>query len=266
MADDEQQQNYQENTQEEQGGQNQPNQGGEAEGGEQTQKEQQMPQLQEQIIHSPKEYAPPNPTIKDVITLIKFLPVNQMDKNIDAISSAIYDYDDLHNEFLQKVDHRTRISNDDPKGEFICCEHNRDGDSYRSPISNTYYPPQDDARYPSKSLRSLEEKLNTIFQLYVKTYYSSSGHYSVYCWDLGENIQEGFGVAILIKNSTSQSSNNEGTWDSNNSITVKFNEKGGKIYADYNLITNVTLTMAFSNQICGKVHLSGTVSHSVCNT
>ena len=96
------------------------------------------------------------------------LPIIDIDKNIDAISSVIYENDDLLNEFLQKVDNRTKVCKDDPKGEFIMCEQNRDGDSYRSPYSNRYFPQTDDAKYPCAELRALEETLNKMFKLYIK--------------------------------------------------------------------------------------------------
>ena len=31
--------------------------------------------------------------------------------------------------------------------DFLSCEYNKDGDSYRSPFSNKYYPAIDDAGY-----------------------------------------------------------------------------------------------------------------------
>ena len=105
-------------------------------GGAEEQPAQEEPQ-QEQP--QPKTYEPPNPSIKECIQLNQLMPIMDIDKNIDAISSVIYENDDLLNEFLQKVDNRTKICKDDPKGEFIMCEQNRDGDSYRSPISNKYF-------------------------------------------------------------------------------------------------------------------------------
>lgn len=210
-----------------------------------------------------KVYAPPNPTIKECIQLNQILPVSQIDSNIDAISTVIYENDDLLNEFLQKVDNRTQISNDDPKGEFIKCEQNRDGDSYRSPISNQYFPPTDDAKYPSKPLRDLEEKLNKMFHQYAKAYYSSTAHVSCYCWDLGEQVSEGFGAAVLIKNAINHEKDiNTGVWDSSNIVTVTFEEEGGKIKAKYSLITTVSLSMGFTSKICGSVSLSGSIARS----
>ena len=192
------------------------------------------------------------------------MPIIDIDKNIDAISSVIYDNDDLLNEFLQKVDNRTKVCKEDPKGEFIMCEQNRDGDSYRSPFSNKYFPPTEDAKYPSEPLRQLEETLNKMFKIYVKLYYSNTTISSVYCWELGDTLADGYGVAVLIKNSlTDQKKINTGSWDSSNLITVTFDEgAGGKKKAKYNLISTVNLAMSFNSKICGKVCLSGTIARS----
>ena len=207
-----------------------------------------------------KEYAPANPTLNECIQLNQLLPLNKIDKNIEAISTVIYENDDLLNEFLQKIDNRTKICTDDPEGEFITCEQNRDGDSYRSPFSNKYFPPTDDAKYPSPPLRKLEESFNQIFKNYAKAYYSTSSNISVYCWDLGDNPSDGFGVAVLIKHSVNGESMHNGLWDSSNVISVNFSDNGKK--AKYNLITTVNLTMAFSNKTCGNVSLSGSLTRS----
>ena len=210
-----------------------------------------------------KTYEPPNPTIKECIQLNQLMPIIDIDKNIDAISSVIYENDDLLNEFLQKVDNRTKVCKDDVKGEFIMCEQNRDGDSYRSPYSNTYFPPTDDAKYPSAPLRDLEEKLNKMFKLYIKHYYSISTLCSVYCWELGDTLADGYGVAVLIKNSlTQQKKVNSGSWDSSNLITVTFENEGSKKKAKYNLISTVNLAMSFEGKAVGKVCLSGTIARS----
>lgn len=216
------------------------------------------------IYEIPKKiYKPANPTIKECIHLSQMLPVNQIDKNIDGISSLIYSNDDLLNEFVQKVDNRTSICNDDPDGPFIKCEQNRDGDSYRSPHSNKYYPNISNGSYPSKELRKLEEKLNTIFKLYAKQYYSSTAYVSVYCWDFGEKISNGFGVGVLVKNSINHEKDiNIGVWDSSNLIKVTFSEENGKKKANYSIITTVSLNMNLVNTISGNVNLSGSITRS----
>lgn len=210
-----------------------------------------------------KIYKPANPTIKECIHLSQMLPVNQIDKNIDGISSLIYSNDDLLNEFVQKADNRTSICNDDQAGPFIKCEQNRDGDSYRSPHSNKYYPNISDGTYPSSELRKLEEKLNFIFKLYAKQYYSSTTYVSVYCWDLGNSISNGFGVAVLIKNSINHEKDiNVGVWDSSNLITVTFSEENGKKKANYSIITTVSLNMSLVSGLLGNVNLSGSITRN----
>ena len=223
-----------------------------------------QPQEQPQAQPEPKTYEPPNPTIKECIQLNQLMPIIDIDKNIDAISTVIYENDDLLNEFLQKFDNRTKVCKDDPKGEFIKCEQNRDGDSYRSPYSNKYFPPTTDAKFPSQKLRALEELLNKMFKLYIKHYYSTTTVCSVYCWELGDSLADGYGVAVLIKNSlTHQKKINTGSWDSSNLITVTFdNEASGKKKAKYNLISTVNLAMSFESKVCGKVCLSGTIARS----
>ena len=224
-----------------------------------------MAEIQNQSVpeQEQKTYEPPNPTIKECIQLNQLMPIIDIDKNIDAISSVIYENDDLLNEFLQKVDNRTKVCKDDVKGEFIMCEQNRDGDSYRSPISNKYYPPTTDAKFPCAQLRSLEELLNKMFKIYLKHYYSPTTLCSVYCWELGDSLADGYGVAVLIKNSlTHQKKINTGSWDSSNLITVTFDNEGAKKKAKYNLISTVNLAMSFESKICGKVCLSGTIARS----
>ena len=207
------------------------------------------PVPEQSVGQEQKTYEPPNPTIKECIQLNQLMPIIDIDKNIDAISSV--------------VDNRTKVCKDDVKGEFIMCEQNRDGDSYRSPYSNTYFPPTDDAKYPSAPLRDLEEKLNKMFKLYIKHYYSISTLCSVYCWELGDTLADGYGVAVLIKNSlTQQKKVNTGSWDSSNLITVTFENEGAKKKAKYNLISTVNLAMSFEGKAVGKVCLSGTIARS----
>ena len=79
------------------------------------------------------------------------------------------------------------------------CEQSRDGDNYLSPTSNKYFPPTYDAKYPCAKLRALD--LNKMFKLYIKHYYQPTTLFSVYCWELGDSLVNGYGVAILIKNS-----------------------------------------------------------------
>ena len=78
--------------------------------------------------------------------------------------------------------------------KYLLCDYNRDGDSYRSPWSNKYYPPLDDVFYPSDQLRALEVEANELFDIYRELYYDG-GTSSVYLWDL----DHGFAGCFAIK-------------------------------------------------------------------
>lgn len=202
--------------------------------------------------------------IHSCIKLIKQLPVSKIEDNINAVSNLIYEEDDLLNEFLQKVDNRAEVCRDDKLGEFLMCEYNREEDSYRSPLSNKYFPELKGPTYPSESMRNLEIKFNKMFQNYSRVYYSPAALSSVYLWELGESLEEGFAVAVLIKNNVNlEKEVNSGVWDSINVVNVSFKNDGEKLKVNYQLTTSVILSMEFNNKICGNVNLSGTMSRQV---
>jgi capping protein beta len=199
--------------------------------------------------------------IQDCIGLFRKLSISKIDDNVNAISNLIYEEDDLLNEFLQKVDCRIEVLQEE---EFLKCEHNRDGDSYRSPHNNKYYPPIEDGRYPSKPLRELEIKINKMFNQYARAYYSQNTLSSCYCWDIGEKIEDGFAVAVVIKNLVDLAKEvDTGKWESNNVVHVSFEKENEKIKVVYKLTTSIMLQMKFIHKVCGDVNLSGTVSRQV---
>ena len=102
--------------------------------------------------------------------------------------------------------------------EFLKCEYNRDGDSYRSPWSNKYFPEaSEEAVYPSSDLLQLEQKFNDVFSRYAMLYFDSALT-SVYLFD---TEYEGFGGCFLIKKACDPSQGvQEGTWDSIHVLTV----------------------------------------------
>ena len=98
---------------------------------------------------------------------------------------------------------------EDDGREFLQCEYNKDGDSYRSPWTNKYFPPveaDDDPDYqpiyPSQDLLEMEGKANDLFFRYCKLYYDSDFHSSVYFFDT--DTANGFGSCWLIKKSKFQ--------------------------------------------------------------
>jgi capping protein beta len=108
------------------------------------------------------------------LNILKRLPPTNIQKNADALATLIPDYAE---ELYQRIDKPLGkiifsypdLGTDTKNGNlFITSEFNRDGDSFRSHISNQYFPPLDDAVFPSENLRSLEEKANILFDEYKK--------------------------------------------------------------------------------------------------
>ena len=136
----------------------------------------------------------------------------------------------------------TTTDDDDAPRQFILSEHNRDGDSYRSPWSNVYYPPIDDGFHPSERLRSLELRANEVFGAYRALYYGNAGTSvaSVYLWDKSEEGTEkttgiGFAGAILIRNAI----DDDNYWNSIHVVDVT----QGKEKATYSLTSTILISV-----------------------
>lgn len=89
--------------------------------------------------------------------------------HLSNLSSLISD-DDVVDELYQRVDVPLKVAEDTntkEKCKFLLSEHNRDGDSYRSPWSDTYFPPfeEGDGFHPSERLRPLELHANEVFNV-----------------------------------------------------------------------------------------------------
>lgn len=205
-----------------------------------------------------------NQSYKNCLHLYKLLSPNNAEYNFNAISSFIYEDDENLSTFTQKVEVPTTICEDDPEGKFLCCEFNRDGDSYRSPHSNQYFPaPEEDEEETMKripeNLRNLEEKLNKIFRCYIKAYYSPNAICSVYCDTVDENMDNGFLVNVRIKNpiGCKTKSLNAGCWDSNNIIEVKYVPNDPSKTVEYRISSSAYLTLSVNNNETGKISASG---------
>jgi hypothetical protein len=72
-----------------------------------------------------------NEKLESCIHIFRSLSPKDINKNIDALSTLIYDEDETLNAFLQKIDNPSTICSDDTQGEFLKSEYNREGDSYR---------------------------------------------------------------------------------------------------------------------------------------
>lgn len=147
--------------------------------------------------------------------------------------------------------------------QFLLCDHNRDGNCYRSPWSNTYFPPLDDGFRPSEKLRKLELYANEVWDVYRELYYGKSGSVSsVYLWEKdnnedGRNATDGFAGCLLIKNTLKQEGGSIalGEWNSIHVVDVGAVKEGKCMY---NITTTVLISLEPSGG--GSSTISGTLS------
>ncbi|KAL7454015.1 hypothetical protein ACHAWC_005658, partial [Mediolabrus comicus] len=152
--------------------------------------------------------------------------------------------DDISDELYQRVDVPLKVLEDTTTTEnrkFLACDHNRDGDSYRSPWSNTYFPKLDNGFYPSERVRQIELHANEVFDIYRELYFGkSSSVSSVYLWDKEEaSAAAGFAGAFLIQNNVENGSN----WNSIHVVDVgKLDKKSGT--CQYKLTTTILISIS----------------------
>jgi capping protein beta len=165
--------------------------------------------------------------------------------------SFLYFRPELAQELLSTVDqpldtrHCTLADKD-----FLISDYNRDGDSFRSPYSNTYEPPLSNGTVPSSELRSLEVLANDAFATYRDLYFDA-GLSNVYFWDL----EIGFAAAVLIQKKQIQ-----GSW---NSIHILEILPQGTT-AVYKLTSTILLELLHSsNESLGSMVLSGNITRQV---
>lgn len=199
---------------------------------------------------------------KNCLHLYKLLSPKNSEANFNVISELVYEDDENLSIFTQKAEVPTTICSDDIKGTFLCCEFNRDGDSYRSPISNKYFPtPEDESemKHLPENLRNLEIKFNKVFQSYIRAYYSPEAICSVYLDTADENLENGFLVNVRIKNPIKDKTKDldTGCWDSNNIIEVKYIRDNPNANIEYRISTSVYLIINTNNEQNGNISASG---------
>ena len=75
------------------------------------------------------------------LDLMRRLPPQQVEKNLSDLIDLV---PDLTEDLLAAVDQPLKVVRDRTVGkDYLLCDYNRDGDSYRSPWTNTYSPPFD---------------------------------------------------------------------------------------------------------------------------
>ncbi|KAK0746223.1 F-actin-capping protein subunit beta [Schizothecium vesticola] len=181
---------------------------------------------------------------------------------------------DLTEDLLSSVDQPLTVRRCKQTGrDYLLCDYNRDGDSYRSPWSNQFDPPLDEGgslggvgsgggnegagegAVPGERVRKMEIKANEAFDVYRELYYEG-GVSSVYFW----NLDDGFaGVVLLKKASPKGGSNSEGVWDS---IHVFEASERGRT-SNYRLTSTVILNLATKGATLGELDLSGNMTRQV---
>lgn len=123
--------------------------------------------------------------LDNMLDLMRRLPPTKIEENVAALVDIAPDYAD---DLLGSVDQPLQLRTDRATGkEYLICDYNRDGDSYRcewrhtftsldwiaqirlrdrSPWSNEYDPPLEDGTVPSAKLRKLEIAANEAFDTY----------------------------------------------------------------------------------------------------
>lgn len=194
------------------------------------------------------------------LDLLRRLPPADVADHVERLTEALPDHAD---DICASVDQPLRTAVDDSKEgagrEFLCCDYNRDGKSWRSWMSNAYYPALEDAPdavYPSAQLRELELRANEAFDTYRQLYYDDALT-STYLWDVDQDtvampegdVPANFAGVVLFKKDV-----DTGTWDSLHVFEVT---TAGKM-AHYKLNSTVMLTL--TSRAHGAVDLSGSLS------
>ncbi|KAK8580142.1 hypothetical protein V6N13_143268 [Hibiscus sabdariffa] len=187
--------------------------------------------------------------------LMRRMPPRHSETTLSALLSLLPGH---ASDLLSQVDLPLQVLSDVDSGKkFILCEYNRDADSYRSPWSNKYHPPLDDAPYPSSKLRQMEIEANDIFTVYCEQYYEG-GISSVYMW---EDDNEGLVACFLVKKDGSKTGQGrrgyleEGTWDAIHVIEVGPEEE----ITRYCLTSTVMLSLTTDDVSSGTFSLSGSI-------
>lgn len=194
--------------------------------------------------------------IDNALDLLRRLPPQRIGMNLKGIIELA---PALCNDLLASVDQPLKIAHDEKVGkDFLLCDYNRDGDSFRSPWSNVYDPPLDDGSMPTERLRKLEIEANYAFDQYREMYYEG-GVSSVYLWD----TKHGFAGVILIKKAGEGNESIMGCWDSIHVIEV--HEKSTGRHAHYKLTSTVMLWLQTHKRASGTMNLGGSLTKQVKN-
>ena len=192
-----------------------------------------------------------NQKLDYALDLMRRLPPQQIEKNLTSLIDLV---PHLCEDLLSAIDQPLKMARDKKVGkEYLLCDYNRDGDSYRSPWSNTYDPPFEEGIQPSDRLRKLEIEANSAIEQYREMYFDG-GVSSVYFWD----NDFGFAGAVLIKKAGDSSNQKiKGCWDSIHVIEVQERSTSSKVH--YKLTSTVMLWLQTNKSGSGMMNLGGSL-------
>lgn len=194
--------------------------------------------------------------LNSALNLMRRMPPSSTENSLAGLLELA---PELTDDLLTHVDQPLKVELDTTEGVnkyFVLCDYNRDGDSYRSPWSNTYFPPMEDGFKPNDKLRKLEILANDLFATYRKLYFNNTGHSSSYFFETDEKDDEGFGACFLVHKDIDQKKTlKKGIWDSIHVFEVKRGSTARQYI--YKLTTTVMITLLLQDEKVGTSDLSG---------
>jgi len=204
-----------------------------------------------------------NDQLTSALNLMRRMPPSSVENSLAGLIELV---PDLTEDLLQHVDQPLKLATDSKmQRPFILCDYNRDGDSYRSPWSNSYFPPPESAAeqgfVPTANLRKMEMEANDIFDTYRKLYFET-GVSSVYFFTMDKEEKadhKNFGACFLIHKDvdTNKKELETGWWDSIHVFECTEQKKGTY---EYKLTTTVMVSMGMKNNLVGELDLSGSMT------
>lgn len=169
------------------------------------------------------------------LDLLRRLPPAKINENLETLIKLC---PSLTDELVASVDQPSWIKYDkqSQNREYLCCDYNRDGDSFRSPWSNEYDPPLQDGTQPPQKIRELEIRANEAFNTYRQLYFDG-GLSSVYLWELEGS--SGFAGVVLFKKTLDDQDRTPGSWDSLHVFEVFEGTRSSK----YQLTSTIMLSL-----------------------
>ncbi|GAA99817.1 uncharacterized protein L969DRAFT_91758 [Mixia osmundae IAM 14324] len=193
--------------------------------------------------------------LEECLDLMRRLPPQRTTENLSKLLELC---PDLAEDLLSSVDQPLVIRTDRAGRQYLCCDYNRDGDSWRSPWTNEYDPPLSDGAMPSDRLRKVEEAANDAFDVYRDMYYGG-GLSSVYLWD----TDDGFAGVVLLQKAyvPSEKPDNllRSTWDSIH--VFEMTDKGRS--STVKLTSTVLLHLVRHDPSVGELELGGSMTRQL---